>query len=120
MAARLVTESFVMDARFKEETFGLNDNRPKLMKLLTNPQIGIVVVEHKERLTRLGFNYIARMMEGQGRRIEVILLGDTENELADDFIAVITAMCARIYCRRNAKRRTEKIKQCIEQSETSN
>lgn len=99
---------------------GLNDNRAKLMKLLTNPQIGIVVVEHKDRLTRFGFNYIARMMEVQGRRIEVILPGDTENELVDDFVAVITSMCARIYGRRNAKRRAEKIKTCIEESEKSN
>lgn len=99
---------------------GLNDDRPKLIKLLTNPQIGVIVVDHKDRLTRFGFNYIARMMEVQGRRIEVILPGDTENELVDDFVAVITSMCARIYGRRNAKRRAEKIRMCIEQSEKSN
>jgi putative resolvase len=60
------------------------------------------------------------MMEVQRRRIEVILPGDTENELVDDFVAVITSMCARIYGRRNAKRRAQKIKKCIEQSEETN
>ena len=37
---------------------GLNDSRPKLMKVLTDINIGIIVVEHRDRLTRFGFNYI--------------------------------------------------------------
>jgi putative resolvase len=42
----------------KEIGSGVNDTRPKLLKLLTNPTITLMVVEHKERLTRFGFNYI--------------------------------------------------------------
>lgn len=33
---------------------GLNDERPKLKQLLTNPKIGVLVVEHRDRLTRFG------------------------------------------------------------------
>jgi putative resolvase len=33
----------------------------------------------------------------------------------DDFIAVITSMASRIYGRRHAKERAEKMKQCVEQ-----
>ena len=36
----------------------MNDTRPKLLKLLTDPQIGKIVVEHRDRLTRFGFIYI--------------------------------------------------------------
>ena len=95
---------------------GLNDTRPKLMKLLTDPSVGIVVIEHRDRLTRFGFNYIEQLMQMQGRRIEVIFPSDTDNDLVDDFIAVITSMASRIYGRRTSKRRAEKIKHCVEQA----
>lgn len=94
---------------------GLNDRRPKLMKLLTDASVGIVVIEHRDRLTRFGFNYIEQLMQMQGRRLEVIFPSDTDKDLVDDFIAVITSMASRIYGRRTSKRRAEKIKQCVEQ-----
>ena len=33
---------------------GINDDRPKLNKLLRDPKIGVIVVEHKDRLRALG------------------------------------------------------------------
>jgi predicted site-specific integrase-resolvase len=47
----------------KEIGSGVNDTRPKLLKLLTDPSITLIVVEHKDRLTRFGFNYIERLLE---------------------------------------------------------
>jgi len=44
----------------------------------------------------------------------VLFPSDTENELVDDFVAVITSMAARIYGQRNSRRRAEQIKACIE------
>ncbi|MGH7870532.1 MAG: IS607 family transposase [Candidatus Dormibacteraceae bacterium] len=94
---------------------GLNDERPKLKKLLTTPNIGVLVVEHRDRLTRFGYGYIATLLEQQGRRVEAIFPSDTGDGLVDDVVAVITSMAARIYGRRNSKRRAERIKTCIEQ-----
>jgi len=94
---------------------GLNDQRPKLMKLLMDASVGTIIVEQKDRLTRFGFNYIEQFMQMQGRKIEVLFPSDTDNELVDDFVAVITSMCSRIYGRRNSKRRAEQVKNCIEQ-----
>jgi putative resolvase len=34
---------------------GLNDRRPKFLKLLTDPTIGVIVLEHRDRGTRFGF-----------------------------------------------------------------
>lgn len=93
---------------------GLNDNRPKLNKLLGNAEVGIIVVEHRDRLTRFGFNYIQLLLEQQGRRIEVLNLQDTSSDLVDDFVAVITSMAARLYGRRRAKARVACIRQCLE------
>lgn len=94
---------------------GLNDQRPKLAKLLADPSIGTIVVENRDRLTRFGSHYIETLLEAQGRHLEMIFSGETGDELIDDFVAVITSMTARISGRRQSKRRAEQIKQCVEQ-----
>lgn len=53
-------------------------------------------------------------MAMQGRRLEVIFPSDTDTDLVDDFIAVITSMASQLSGRRISKRRAEKIKQCVE------
>ena len=96
-----------------EMASGLNEKRPKLEKLLADTSIGTIVVENRDRLTRFGSHYIETLMEAQGRHLEMIFPGDTGDELADDFVSVITSMAARIYGRRQSKRRAEKIKHCV-------
>ncbi len=98
----------------QEIASGMNDNRSKLSKLLTDASIGVVVVEHRDRLTRFGFAYIEQLMQMQGRRIEVMFPTDTNHDLVDDFIAVITSIASRIYGRRHSKERAEQIKACVE------
>src|SRR5258708_20661287 len=95
--------------------FGMDDTRPKLLKLLTDPQIGKIVVEHRDRLTRCGFIYIEQLFAMQGRSLEVLFPSDTKHDLVEDFSVVITSMASRMYGRRHAKERAEKIKQCVEQ-----
>jgi len=41
---------------------GLNDHRPRLAKLLTDPTIGTLIVEHRGRLTRFGYEYIRQLL----------------------------------------------------------
>jgi predicted site-specific integrase-resolvase len=93
---------------------GLNDQRPKLTKLLQDQSIGTIVIEHRDRLTRFGYHYIEHLLANEGRRIEVIFPGDTQDDLVDDFVSVITSMAARIYGRPHSKRRAAQIKACIE------
>lgn len=92
---------------------GLNDTRPKFLKLISDRSIGKIVVEHKDRATRFGFNYIKAILESNGRQIEVINETDTKDELIDDFVSMITSMAARIYGRRSSRRKAEKIKACV-------
>lgn len=101
-------------AEVTEIASGLNDERPKLTKVLTNPQVGVIVVEHWDRLTRFGYGYLVTLLEMQQRRVEAVFPTDTGDGLVDDFVAVITSMAARIYGRRNSKRRAEQIKACVE------
>jgi len=94
----------------KEIGSGVNDTRPKLLKLLTDPSITLIIVEHKDRLTRFGFNYIEKLLAMQGRKIEVINVADNGKEdLIQDFVSIVTSFCARLYGPRRSKRRTERI-----------
>src|SRR5258706_5591699 len=92
-------------AEVTEVASGLNDERPKLKKLLTDTRVGVLVVEHKNRLTRFGYGYITTLLEHEGRRVEAIYPSDTSHDLVDDLVAGITSIAARPYGRRNAKRR---------------
>ena len=94
---------------------GLNDQRPKLEKLLADTSRGTIVVENRDRLTRFGSHSIDRPLEAQGRHLEMIFASDTGDELVDDVVSVITRMAARISGRQQSKRLAEKIKQCVEQ-----
>jgi predicted site-specific integrase-resolvase len=94
---------------------GLNDQRPKLTKLLQDRSIGTIIIEHRDRLTRFGYHYIEQLLANEDRHLEVIFPSETQDDLVDDFVSVITSLAARIYGRRNSKRRAAQIKSCIEQ-----
>ena len=94
----------------KEIGSGVNDSRPKFLKLLTDPTVVHIVVEHKDRATRFGFRYLETLLEQQGRHIEVVNLADNGREdLLADLVAIIYSFCARLYGQRRAKRKTETI-----------
>lgn len=94
----------------KEVGSGLNDARPKLQAILRDPSINLIIVEHKDRLTRFGFAYLQTLLEMQNRKIEVV--NQTENpreDLMADFTAIVTSFCARLYGLRRTKRKTEQL-----------
>src|SRR5579883_2349291 len=94
----------------KEVGSGVNDSRKKLLAILADPTVTIIVVEHKDRLTRFGFKYIETLLALQGRSIEVVNV--TENPLEDliaDLVSIVYSFCARLYGQCRAKRKTEKI-----------
>lgn len=94
----------------KEIGSGLNDNRPKLYDLLNDETIKIILVEHKDRFSRFGLNYIKLLLEKQGRKLEIINeVNDDNEDIMQDFISIITSFCARIYGKRRSKRNTEKL-----------
>ena len=93
----------------EETSSGLNDNRKKLESLLMNESIKKIVVEHSDRFSRFGMNYIEKLLKIQGREIEVINeQANNRNDLMPDFVSIITSFCARLYGLRRNKRRTER------------
>lgn len=100
-------------AEVTEIASGLDNERPKLKQVLTDSQVGVIVVEHRDRLARCDYGYIATLLEQQGRRVEAMYTSDTGDGLVDDFVAMITSIAARNYGRRNSKRRAERIRSCV-------
>jgi putative resolvase len=50
--------SYRVNREVVEIASGLNDQRPTFSQLLADKRIGLILVEHKDRATRFGFNYI--------------------------------------------------------------
>jgi len=110
LADYCAAKGYPIAAIIKEIGSGVNDARPKLLKLITDPTITLIVVEHKDRLTRFGFNYIDQLLKMQGRKIEVINMAENGKEdLVQDFVSIVTSFCARLYGQRRSKRKTERI-----------
>ena len=102
----------------KEISSGLNDERPKLIKLFNSQNITKVVVEHKDRLTRFGFNYLKQLW-----KVKIIVVNEmdtAEKDLMQDFISLVTSFTTRLYGKRQSKRKTEEIiKNLKQENETS-
>ncbi len=84
---------------------GLSGKRPKLRRVLSDPSAGVVVVEHRDRLARFGFEHLEAALAAHGRKIVVADPGETTDDLVRDMIEILTSMCARLYGRRGARNR---------------
>ena len=118
-----IAKGYQVVKEIKEVGSGLNDNRSKLNYLLEKElnKFEILLVEHKDRLTRFGFNYIDILLKSHNKKIEVINLVDNDKEdLIQDFVSVITSFCARIYGQRRSKRKTEKLIKELEDESKEN
>jgi len=103
----------------KEIASGVNDSRPKLLALLEDQSITLIVVEHKDRLTRFGFRSLETLLRGQGRALEVVNEAGNETEdLMADLTAILYSFTARLYGQRRAKRKTETVIRALEAGES--
>ena len=97
----------IVDA-VKEIGSGLNGHRRSLLKLLSNQDVNAIVVEHRERLMRFGFESVEAALAAQGRKIIVIEPDEMTDDIVRDLHEVIVSICARLYGKRSAKNRAQK------------
>ena len=94
----------------KEVGSGVNDNRKKLQKILKEGKATKIIVEHKDRLTRFGFNYLDTLLSNADCEIEVVNeTNEDKEDLMQDLISIITSFCASYYGLRRGSRKTEQI-----------
>lgn len=89
----------------RETASGMNDQRQKLHRLLRDRDFDILLVEHKDRLTRFGFAWFATLCPF---RIEVVNEAEGQtHDLMEDLVAILTSFAARLYGQRRGRKKTE-------------
>lgn len=104
-----------IDRTVAEIGSGLNGRRTKLRKLLADPKVTTIVVEHRDRLARFGVQYLEAALAAHGRTVVILDDAELPDDLARDLTEVLTSMCARLYGRRSATRRAAAAVVAIEQ-----
>ncbi len=104
-----------VDKIVKEIASGMNDKRPKLISMLDASPTHIII-EHKDRLTRFGFNYIESLLSKLGCQILVLNKDDNdETDLMKDLISIITSFCCRLYGLRRGRNKAKDLKEALKE-----
>ena len=107
VSAFCAAKGWIVHEVVKECASGLNDKRPKLHKIFSDNKATRIIVEHKDRLTRFGFEYIKTLFYGE--LVVINMVEDGKEDLMQDFVSLVTSFCARLYGNRRAKRHTERL-----------
>jgi predicted site-specific integrase-resolvase len=101
---------------------GLNGKRRKLLRVLKDPTVGRIVVEHRDRLARFGFEMVEAALHASGKRIVVVAAhlgeggpkaeGEVKDDLVRDLLKVLTSTCERPM-KRSARDRVKRILESI-------
>jgi putative resolvase len=111
-------KGWIIREDIREIGSGLNDSRPKLLKLLKDGKASKIIVEHKDRLARFGVSFIEECVSKFGGEIIIINEAESKKEdLIQDFVSVITSFCAKIYGQRRSRRKTEALIKELENEE---
>lgn len=98
----------------KEIGSGLNGHRRGLLRLLRNSAVNTVVVEHRDRLMRFGFEYVEAALAAQGRTVVAIEPAEVADDLVCDMTEVLTSLCARLYGKRAAANKAKRALEAIQ------
>jgi predicted site-specific integrase-resolvase len=113
--AYCVKKKYQVVKSYEEVGSGMCDTRPKLhqmFKMVENKEVDKVIVEHKDRLTRFNFNFLAAFFASHGVEVEWTeeVLGNKryEDELVEDMLTLMSSFSNKIYGKRSAENRKKK------------
>lgn len=101
-----------IDEFIEEIGSGFNENRRKLLRVLKDPSIKTIIVEHRDRIARSNFNLLKATLEATGRTIIVVNPLEEGTELVTEITEFMVSKCGQIYGSRGA----ERVKQQLEQN----
>ena len=87
----------------------LNGRRKKFLALLRDPSVGTIVVEHRDRFARFAVEYVEAALSAQGRRLVVVDDAEVDDDLVRDMTEILTSFCARLYGKRAAANRAQRM-----------
>jgi len=115
LSSEAVKKGYTVVAIFDEVASGVNDKRIKLHKLMDlaiENKIDIVLIEHKDRLTRFMFDYLVKFFGSHGVKIiwtdDALTNKSFEQELTEDILSLMASFSAKIYSRRAKENRKKK------------
>lgn len=92
---------------------GLNFKRPKftaLVDAITRKEVAVLVVAHKDRLARFGFDLLQHLCAVNG--VDLLLLNQehlsSEQEMVEDMLAIVHCFSSRLYGLRSYRKTLEK------------
>ena len=80
-----------------EYSYGIFEERPKLMTLLKNRYVKHIVATNKSSINRFSFDFISAIMEADGRELEIITSKETDNSIfKKDLTDTIYVVCKKL------------------------
>lgn len=98
---------------------GVNGTRTKIRRLLADPAVTTIVVEHRDRLGRMNTEMVEAALAAHHRRLVVLDPGEIADDLVRDMTEVLTSFCARLYGQRSARSRALKALECAQSNQTT-
>ena len=110
----VVSRGIAVDLHLSDVGSGLNYNRKnflKLMDMVENDEVSELIVAHKDRLVRFGFEYFERLCQKHNTKLTVINLESCspEEEFTQDLISIIHCFSSRLYGLRKYKKNTAQL-----------
>lgn len=94
---------------------GVDGSRAKVRRLLADPAVTVVVVEHRDRLGRMNTELVEAALSAHDRHLVVLDDSEVTGDAVGDIVEVLTWFCARLYGRRSARNRALKALGCAQQ-----
>lgn len=104
----MTNQGWAVDGVVTEVGSALNGHRRKFQRLLADPSVTRIVVEHRDRFARFGTEYIHAALAASDRELVVVDEAEVDDDLVRDMTELLTSMCARLYGRRAAQNRAQR------------
>lgn len=105
-------KGIIVDEVFEDVGSGLNYSRKKWNKLIEDCMLGsikTIIIAHKDRFIRFGYEWFERFLKSNG--VEIIVVNNEkaspEQELVNDLISIMHVFSCRVYGLRKYKKQIE-------------
>ena len=112
VTAWATSQDITVDQVVAEVGSALNGHRRKFLRLLRDPGVATIIVEHRDRFCRFGVEYIEAALAASGRELVVVDPAEVDDDLVRDMTELLTSMCARLYGKRAAANRARRAIEC--------